>query len=1290
MVFWTTIKLVKINITNIASKLAWLLALLLLLLALLVGITKIFSPQLQRYVPSVETILSERLQHPVVIKNLTINWKTIAPTLELNDLSILNETQQPLLKVRRLGVQMNLWRSLLQQQWVLHAVNINGSQIILQEDSQGYAVVNGFPEYKFHLDLTNSQTDLTRYITALLNLPCNVTLKHIDLTWQRPKQIIILRDTGLKILRQHNSYQISGYTRLSQPELAIISLNANLCDKGNEHAGMQANVILQIKNLQLQNWLTVLAPLYPEIKLKNGLLTTIITGFWNQQHWQKLGATFNLRELIIGNIGEQNHINRFAGYLAWRKNQDKTQLDLTNVELTLNNQTWPVNELHWQQSAVMGQFLLQHLQLDLLSLLANNQFLPNAINKAVLELKPNGSISDINLSYSKPINSTDFNKFTLKTAKANFTDLNWQHWYIVPGVTGLSGTMTANPDRGEIVLNSNLTDINFGHLFRAPLKFNRLTADITWQKLANTWNIEVPHFFVNNPDLSARGQLNIKIPDDKSSPTINMETAVKIRAIKNKSRYFPVSIMSPSLVTWLDTSIIDGDSADAQLTLRGPLTEFPFIDGNSHGLFLIDANVKNIDLAYQAGWPNLTQLSGKLVFVGHSMMFFGDHANLLGIPVTHMQAIIPNMYQSLLQIGADLNPDLAQAQQFIQNSPLKKTIGQDFVQFNMQGATNLALRLMIPLENEDDPVNVSGSLDLLDDNLVMPNWNIALTKLHGNVKFTEESLTAPQLTADWLDQLVNLNLLHQAKSPYTSVELQGNAKLNKLADYYKLPDLLTYAQGAFNYRVQIQLPQANSKAVGKINIGSDLQGLALKLPIPLGKSAATKLPVQMTSDLATNEPLAFILNYGNRLSAAGALQINDHKQWQLLHTQVQLGGANLNNNDLPATGVQIKGNLDEYNLEEWLTFFKHGKANTTFNAASLNQLPTWLSGFDVSRSQWQLGNQNLTNVRAQLNKNNTAWLFAISSEQVQGRVIIPQASNQPWQAQFDRMYLTGTSDATASQLKPNDVPALIFKSNNFHYNKLNLGTLEFTVTPVKNLLILDRLTVKSPDLTITAQGNWVASAVSMMTAITGKLVSKNLAAALKALDLPELFTANKAEINFNLNWPNSPPNFALADSNGIFKVQLRQGEILDVGNSARVPIALGRLLNLLSVQSLMEHLQLSFRDFTDQGFNFDSIQGNFHLTNGNLLTQDTVLQGPIADLKLLGRIGLSAKDFDMTLQITPHLTSSLPVAAGIAGGPLVGALAWVAEKVVSLPMNAVTTRSYTMKGPWEKPIISGK
>ena len=180
---------------------------------------------------------------------------------------------------------------------------------------------------------------------------------------------------------------------------------------------------------------------------------------------------------------------------------------------------------------------------------------------------------------------------------------------------------------------------------------------------------------------------------------------------------------------------------------------------------------------------------------------------------------------------------------------------------------------------------------------------------------------------------------------------------------------------------------------------------------------------------------------------------------------------------------------------------------------------------------------------------------------------------------------------------------------------------------------------------------------------------------------------SKGKASFAFSWPAAAFNAGAANLNGNFSLDFKGGRIINISQSTEAEIGLGKLLNLFSLQSLPRRLTLDFSDITRGGFNFDMMKGNFSINQGQVTTNNAYLDGPIAKVEIKGRIGLAAKNYDLRMLITPYITSSVPVVAAFAGGPVVGAAAFVAQKVLGNVVGKITSNMYHVTGSWDSPNI---
>ncbi len=70
------------------------------------------------------------------------------------------------------------------------------------------------------------------------------------------------------------------------------------------------------------------------------------------------------------------------------------------------------------------------------------------------------------------------------------------------------------------------------------------------------------------------------------------------------------------------------------------------------------------------------------------------------------------------------------------------------------------------------------------------------------------------------------------------------------------------------------------------------------------------------------------------------------------------------------------------------------------------------------------------------------------------------------------------------------------------------------------------------------------------------------------------------------------------------------------------------------------------------GYSFDIFKGTFAINKGIMSTEDSYIDGPVAYASMKGNLDLVRRLYDLDLNISPHITASLPLVATIAGGPI--------------------------------------
>jgi uncharacterized protein YhdP len=82
-----------------------------------------------------------------------------------------------------------------------------------------------------------------------------------------------------------------------------------------------------------------------------------------------------------------------------------------------------------------------------------------------------------------------------------------------------------------------------------------------------------------------------------------------------------------------------------------------------------------------------------------------------------------------------------------------------------------------------------------------------------------------------------------------------------------------------------------------------------------------------------------------------------------------------------------------------------------------------------------------------------------------------------------------------------------------------------------------------------------------------------------------------------------------------------------------------------------------------------------------------VIAAPAARIVMQGRTGFRARDYDLTVDVTPHVGGALPVVGAVIGGPVGAAAGLVVQGLIGKGINKAAGSIYRVTGSWDKPKI---
>lgn len=317
------------------------------------------------------------------------------------------------------------------------------------------------------------------------------------------------------------------------------------------------------------------------------------------------------------------------------------------------------------------------------------------------------------------------------------------------------------------------------------------------------------------------------------------------------------------------------------------------------------------------------------------------------------------------------------------------------------------------------------------------------------------------------------------------------------------------------------------------------------------------------------------------------------------------------------------------------------------------------------------------------------WIFSLKQKNLDADLIYQEKTNE-LSGHVQRLHLDKIDTSTlgtTTKIRPAQIPNLDLQVDNLSVGKVLVGDLTIKSHSTAEQWSLSSCLIDTPEYQFDIQGAWTQKQNIDRTTVDLKLTINDLANSFKRWDIEPVVEAKKGYLAFQGGWNNSFYNPSLSSLNGAMFLQLKKGRITNLSKETEEKLDLGKLLSILSLQTIPRRLQLDFSDLSHDGYSFDIFQGNFQINKGIMNTQDSYLDGPVAYAKMKGSLDLVRRIYDLNLTISPHITASLPIVATIAGGPIAGVAAWVATKIINQGMQKIVAYSYKISGPWNQPVV---
>ncbi|HEX6993881.1 MAG TPA: YhdP family protein [Gammaproteobacteria bacterium] len=1253
-------------------------AVVIIVVALAIGALRIALTRLPSYQAELEQWAAESLGIGLDFERLDARLGLSGPEITFHGASVRAPGEaEPFFVARRAAVVLDAWALVTSRALRAKRVTFEGTDFTLLRREDG------------RLDLERApRRGGGRDLALLLPPELAVAVRDSRVTYVDPARGVrwAFRDVALDLERGGGTLELEARARPPDG----LGTRAEVAVQGDFGPGGGWRVFGDVTDADLAG----LAAALPELPVRpeSGHGDATVWLEWSDRRFVRgmLDASF---ANVAWHDGVERRYERLGASAEWLRTASGWRIALNDVEIARGGRAWAPNadtviELEWDGGSALDAVRIDSTFVrleDLVPLAALGR--ESAWARRFTELAPRGDLTMLDLDLSRDDDGYEY------SVSARFADLGIAATARAPGFAGLSGELRADSTSGRVAFDTHDARLDWPALFRAAIDVRELSGLIVWRAGADGVTIVSDDLVMTNADGTVRSSLELTLPRDGGSATLDLASHVGAFDAVAAKRYFPVHKMPPKVVEWLDDSIQGGRVTSAALEFVGPLRAFPFDGGE--GRFRVAANIEDAILGYAREWPRAENLDGVIEFVNASFSARGS-GRVLGNVGDDVRVGIADLRRPVLTLESETRGPLGDVLAFLKSAPpIARQLGPGYDRVDAPaGEGRVTFALALPLLDMST-YSLEASLAIANGTLAIDGLGPAASEIAGTLEFRDGVVTAERIDAIFLDGPVTARVSPPGLPGYRSrIDVEGEVTAGAVVAAFGAP-LDGLAGGQTRWRGSVLLPVTADGGEApplRINVSSNLSGLALYLPEPFNKAAGE--PTGLELELALGASGLDVRGYVGATRRFVLSMVPGDDGFELEGAALALGGA------LPVAradgGLGVYGTVPELDFDAWAALVRPATGRTASGAGLAESgLGEIFAEAELDIGDFTAFGQQIGAARLEVRRTDAEWLIDIASAPVDGSIRVPRdlRGRPAIVADLDRLFLMphgggdvdgerdGVRAAALRRADPRRLLGLDLTADEFGVGARRFGTLRADVRSDPLGLRLESFESRSASFAVTGSGGWFAGPDGQTTRLAFNLHATDVAGALEELSLEPIASGEIADITASVWWPGAPTDDWMAHLGGDLSLRLETGSLLDIDPGA------GRVVGLMSITALPRRLALDFRDVFNKGFGFDTLSGDFTIIDGNAYTDNLKVTGPVAEIGVAGRIGLRDRDYRQQAVVTTEPGKVLPTVGGLLGGPGVGAALLIFTRIFKEPLKGIGRASYCVTGSWDAPSV---
>lgn len=874
-----------------------------------------------------------------------------------------------------------------------------------------------------------------------------------------------------------------------------------------------------------------------------------------------------------------------------------------------------------------------------------------------------------------------------------------------PGIAGLGGRLRGDADGFAFAFDPQSRFVlDWPRGFGAPHRV-ALRGEVSGWRTGEGWQVATPALRIDGEGYGADVRGGMMFQGDGTRPVAALAFELDESATPIAKRFLVRNRMPAATVKWLDAALLGGHVRNGRAIVAGDLDDWPF-RGDARkpaaGLFQAEVDLAGAVVKFQPEWPAAEHMDAHVVFIADGFRVAGK-TMLAEVAIPSFEGGVERFGRAELAVRANADSDAGKLLALLRQSPLRKDHDETMRNLTAAGPVHATFALDLQMHSGKHPPRIEGDIELRGATLAESRWKLAFDDVNGIAHYDRAGFEAADLRAIRGGQPSRLSLRAgdgHVQDPQSAFEGELAASLSATDLLDRSPQLAwlrRYVEGRSPWTVALVIPKkasvanASAASAGRLLLRSDLVGTRLGLPAPLDKPATVALPTRVETRLpagAGDNVFDVTVAFGEILG------LRARTMQGRTGVRVALGDDRVAEAP-PTSGLIATGRTDALDAIGWATLATTNDGDNTGDGGNKGEgLP--LQRIDITTSRLQLlgGAFADTRVRAAPTDGGTAVQF--DGAALAGSLLLPRADGGAIAGRLQRLHWRSAKSPAqreAEQLvlqrgvvagddvDPAKIPPLNLIVDDLRFGDAALGNASLQSQPVPAGTRIGRLHAQSPKQRIDISGDWTGRGASARTRLRVGIDSRDFGALLTGFGFGGRIDGGNGEARFDAAWRGTPATFRMGELEGTLTLAIKDGRLAEVEPGA------GRVLGLLSIAELPRRLTLDFRDFFSKGFAFNRIGGDVRFASGHARSDNLVIDGPAAEIRIRGAADLRAQRYDQTIEVLPKTGNLLTAVGAITAGPVGAAVGAVANAVLKKPLGEFGAKVYRVTGPWKDPKV---